>query len=89
MDLWTFGGVDKFTASTWFGLCRARLKVVVLQPTVISSFGCFVFKFWVIRFRDLGALCFDLETIPHLLVFSMQHYLLPFHPLTTNDTLHK
>ena len=83
MDLWTFRGADKF------GLRLARLKVVVLQPTVISSFGCFVFEFWVIRFRDLGALCFDLETIPLLLVFSMQHYLLPFHPLTTNDTLHK
>ena len=48
MDLWTFGGVDKFTASTWFDLCHARLKVVVLQPTVISSSGCFVFKFWVL-----------------------------------------
>ena len=23
------------------------------------------------------------------LLFSLQHYLLPFHPLTTNDTLHK
>ena len=53
MDLWTFGGTDKF------GLRHARLKVVVLQHTVISSFGCFVFEFWVLRFRDLGALCFD------------------------------
>ena len=89
--MWTFGGADKF------GFRHARLKVVVLQPTVISSFGCFVFEFWVLRFRDLGALCFD----PHFLsasysklyrfylLFSMQHYLLPFHPLTTNDTLHK
>ena len=61
MDLWTFGGADKFTAaaSIWFSLRRASLKVVVLQPTVISSFGCFVFEFWVLRFRDLGALCFD------------------------------
>ena len=59
MDLWTFGSEDKFTASTWFGLRHARLKVVALQPTVISSFGCFVFEFWVLRFRDLGALCFD------------------------------
>ena len=38
MDLWTFGGADKF------GLRDARLKVVVLQPTVISSFGCFKVK---------------------------------------------
>ena len=44
MDLWTFGGTDKF------GLRHARLKVVVLQHTVISSFGCFVFEFWVLRF---------------------------------------
>ena len=43
MDLWTFGGADKF------GLRHARLKVVVLQPTVISSFGCFVFEFWVLQ----------------------------------------
>ena len=43
MDLWTFGGADKFRFR------HARLKVVVLQPTVISSFGCFVFEFWVLQ----------------------------------------
>ena len=37
-----------------------RLKVVVLQPAVVSIFGCFVFEFWVLRFRDLGASCFGL-----------------------------
>ena len=26
-----------------------------------SSFGCFVFEFWVLRFRDLGASCFGLR----------------------------
>ena len=26
-----------------------------VQPTVVSSFGCFVFEFWVLRFRVLGA----------------------------------
>ena len=31
------------------------LKVVVLQRTVVSSFGCFVFELWVLRFRVLGA----------------------------------
>ena len=31
------------------------LKVVVLQRTVVSRFGCFVFEFWVLRFRVLGA----------------------------------
>ena len=46
-----FGPVD----STWFGFRHARLKVVVLQPTVVSSFGCFVFEIRVLRFRDLGA----------------------------------
>ena len=55
MDRWTFGGVDASIASTWFGLRHARLKVVVLQRTVVSRFGCFVFEFWVLRFRVLGA----------------------------------
>ena len=26
-----------------------------VQPTEVSSFGCFVFEFWVLRFRVLGA----------------------------------
>ena len=26
----------------------------------LSSFGCFVFEIWVLRFRDLGASCFVL-----------------------------
>ena len=55
MDWWTFGGADASVASTWFGLRHARLKVVVLQPTMVSRFGCFVFEFWVLRFRVLGA----------------------------------
>ena len=49
------GGADASVASTWFGLCHARLKVVVLQPTVGSRFGCFVFEFWVPHFGVLGA----------------------------------
>ena len=32
-----------------------------VQPTVVSSFGCFVFEFWVLRFGDLGVFVFDLE----------------------------
>ena len=31
------------------------LKVVVLQRTVVSRFGCFVFEVWVLRFRVLRA----------------------------------
>ena len=76
MDWWTFGGADASVASTWFGLRHARLKVVVLQRTSLSRFGCFVFdflgasfsrfgcsvfEFWVLRFRDLGASCFGLR----------------------------
>ena len=26
-----------------------------LKDRQVSSFGCFVFDFWVLRFRDLGA----------------------------------
>ena len=48
------------TASTWFGLRHARLKVV-LQRIVVSRIGCSVFEFWVLRFRDLGASCFGLR----------------------------
>ena len=51
VDLWKCG---RFIASTWLGLRHARLKVVVLQLTVASRFGCFVFEFWVLRFRVLG-----------------------------------
>ena len=61
MDWWTFGGADASIASIWFGLRHARLKVIVLQRTVVSRFGCFVFEFWVLRFRDLGASCFGLR----------------------------
>ena len=31
------------------------VKVVVLHPTVVSSFECFVFESWVLCFRDSGA----------------------------------
>ena len=38
-----------------------------LKDRQVSSFGCFVFDFWVLRFRDLGALfssfgCFVLRS---------------------------
>ena len=46
-------------SSTRFGLRHARLKVVVLQPTVVSDLGasfsrlgCFVLRFKVLRFRN-------------------------------------
>ena len=55
MDWWTFGGANASIASTWFGLRHARLKVVVLQRTVVLSLWCSIFEFWVLRFRDLGA----------------------------------
>ena len=58
---WPFRGLYASIASTWFGLHQARLKVVVLQPTVVSRFGCFVLESWVLRFRDLGASCFGLR----------------------------
>ena len=31
------------------------LKVVDLQSTVVSRFGCFIFESWVLRFQVLGA----------------------------------
>ena len=70
MVLWTFGGVYACVASTWFVLRHARLKDVVLQPTVVSRFGCSVFEPWVLRFRDLGASCFGL----HFLVLRFRNY---------------
>ena len=42
--MWTFGGGDASNASAWFGLHHARLKAVVLQLTVVSSFGGFVLQ---------------------------------------------
>ena len=62
MDLWTFGGADASVASTWLGLRHARLKVVVLQSTVVLSFGCFVFKFWVLCASVFIFECFVFET---------------------------
>ena len=52
VDLWRCGRVR---CLPWFGLFHARLIVVVLQRTVVSRSGCFVFEFWVLRFRVLGA----------------------------------
>ena len=77
MEWWTFWGADASVTSTWFGLRHARLKVVVLQPTVVSrfgcfldrirdlgaslsSFGCFVFEFWVFRFSRSGCFAFEI-----------------------------
>ena len=39
----TFRGANASATSTWFGLRHTRRKIVVIQPTVVSSFGCFVF----------------------------------------------
>ena len=44
MDLCTFGGADASVAFTWFRLRYVRLKAVVLQPTVVSSFESFVLR---------------------------------------------
>ena len=71
MDWWTFGGADASIASTWFGLRHARLKVVVLQRTVVSSLLCSIFEFWVLCFRDLGASYFG----PRCRVLRFQNYL--------------
>ena len=35
--------------------------LVFLKDRQVSSFGCFMFDFWVLRFRDLGASCFGLR----------------------------
>ena len=44
MDLCTFGGADASVAFTWFSLRYVRLKAVVLQPTVVSSFESSVLR---------------------------------------------
>ena len=81
MDWWTFGGVDASIASTWFGLRHARLKVVVLQRTVVSSLSCSIFEFWVLRFQDLGASfsvlvveCFLFETTSNFMVICIKGF---------------
>ena len=68
VDLWRCG---RTIASTWFGLRHARLKVVVLQRTVVSSLLCSIFEFWVLYFRDLGASYFG----PRCRVLRFQNYL--------------
>ena len=35
--------------------------LVFLKDRQVSSFGCFAFEFWVLRFRFLGASCFGLR----------------------------
>ena len=35
--------------------------LVFLKDRQVSSFGCFVFAFWVLRFRDVVASCFGLR----------------------------
>ena len=66
---WPFWGFYASVASTWFGLHHAKLKVVVLQPTVVwdlgasfSSPGCFVFEIWVLRALLFVFKCFIFET---------------------------
>ena len=41
-----------------------------------SSLGCFVFEFWVLRFRDLGASCFGLRF--RVLRFRYYHYVIAY-----------
>ena len=63
MDLWTIGSADASVACLRLvRLASSRLKVVVLQPTVISSFGCFVFEIWVLRASVFVFECFVFET---------------------------
>ena len=65
-------------ASAWFGLRHARLKVVVLQPTVISSFGCFVFEIWVLRASVFVFECFVFETTVKVGPISSNDFCFPF-----------
>ena len=37
-----------------------KLQWFRVLGALFSRFGCFVFEFWVLRFRDLGASCFGL-----------------------------
>ena len=52
--------------NAYFFRRHARRKVAVIKPTVVSSFGVFVFEFWVLRFRsrvlrfrDFGVFVFE------------------------------
>ena len=48
---------------TWKGTvsCFYRTDRFRVLGASLSSFGCFVFEIWVLRFRDLGASCFSLR----------------------------
>ena len=50
--------------------------LVFLKDRQVSRFGCFVFEFWVLRFRDLGASCFGLRF--RVLRFRNYHFRIPF-----------
>ena len=41
--------------------CCIRIGLVFIKDRPVSSFGCFVFEIWVLRFRVLGASCFGLR----------------------------
>ena len=40
---------------------RSRVLRLRVLASSFSSFGCFVFEIWGLRFRDLGASCFGLR----------------------------
>ena len=48
------------TGSSLFLKPTTDAKVFGFLGASFSSFGVFVFKFWVLRFRDLGVFVFDL-----------------------------
>ena len=41
--------------------CSIYIGLVFIKDRPVSSFGSFVFEFWVLRFRVLGASCFGLR----------------------------
>ena len=53
-----------------------------VQPTVVSSFGCFVFEFLVLRFREFGVFVFEIGCfVFEFWVFVFEFWVLRFRDL--------
>ena len=50
---------DRQVSSFWLLRFRSRVLRLRVLGASFASFGCFVFEFWVLHFRDLGVFVFE------------------------------